>query len=154
MILGAIDPGLSGALAVLDEPAVVAVYDLPTMGLGKQRVLNGGELARMLCEARVDRVIIEHAQSMPGQGLGSTFRFGTSFGQVIGVVQSLGIPHEFVTASKWKREMALTGKDKEMSRRRAIERFPTLTSGLERVKDHNRAEAILLAVWWTERHES
>ena len=48
---------------------------------------------------------------MPGQGVASSFQFGVGFGSILGVLQTLQIPIEFVTAAVWKRSYGL-GKDK------------------------------------------
>lgn len=150
--LAAIDPGLRGAVSVTTGPydKEAAVCDLPVMGAGKQVILDGGTIARLLTDMAVDRVVLEHVSSMPKQGVASTFKFGTTFGQLIGVVQTLGIVHEFVRPNVWMRDTALpSGPDKkEAARRRAIESFPHLGPRLSRKCDHNRAEALLLGLWW------
>lgn len=153
--LASFDPGLSGAVAITSGPhhTSAEVHDLPVMGAGKQVILDGGALRRLLERGRVDCAVIEHVSSMPKQGVSSTFKFGTTFGQIIGVVQSLGVPHEFVRPHVWMGQMKLpSGPDKkEAARRRAIELFPNLAEELARKMDHNRAEALLLALWWWER---
>ena len=63
-----------------------------------------------------------------------------------GVLAGFGIPTTVVTATVWKRDMKLN-QDKELSRKRAIELFPAFATMFARKKDHNRAEAALLAVW-------
>ena len=156
-ILAAFDPGLSGAVALawISQCPSYTVRDLPTMGAGKQIVLNGAELAACLRENKVNTAIVEHVHAMPGQGVSGMFRFGTTFGQILGVLQALEIPYELVSPAKWKREMRLSGGPGkgETSRLRALELFPHLTEDLARKKDHNRAEALLLARWWIERKE-
>jgi hypothetical protein len=45
--------------------------------------------------------------------------------------------------------MGLTGKDKETARRKAAQLFPDLAKDrLNRKEDHNRAESLLLALWF------
>lgn len=157
MIIAAFDPGLSGALAVSSSAKkAVGVCDLPLVGQDKQTLINGVELARVLQHYEVEHVVIERVASMPGQGVSSTFKFGTTFGQIIGVVQALSIPHEFASPAKWKREMRVPGKNDggaEVARARAIELFPALAGELTRKKDHNRAEALLLGRWWWEKEK-
>lgn len=155
MILAAFDPGLSGAVALcwMAKHSTWAVRDLPTMGIGKQVVLNGAELAGYLRDNIVDHAVVERVHSFPGGGVAGMFRFGTAFGQILGVVQALGVPYELAEPSKWKRELHLpggTGKG-EASRLRALELFPQLANDLARKRDHNRAEALLLARWWMEK---
>ena len=156
MNLAAFDPGLSGALAVYttldDEPW--SVRDLPTMGAGKQVVLDGATMAAALRTSDVGHAVVEHVHAMPGQGVAGMFRFGTAFGQILGVLQALEIPYELVQPARWKRDMRVPGKGAggaETARLRAIELFPQLHAELARKRDHNKAEALLLARWWLEQ---
>ncbi len=156
--IAAFDPGKSGAFAIAKPTHIVhgaarAIYsvdDLPLMGAGKQIILNGAAIARTLAAAHVRHVIIERVHSMPGQGVAGVFKFGTVFGQILGVVQALEIPYELIEPSKWKRALGLPGGPGkgEASRGRALELFPHLSAELARKMDHNRAEALLLARWW------
>ena len=150
-IIAAFDPGLSGAVAIANPNAGrYEVRDLPTMGTGKQIVLNGAELAAHMRDSSVTNAVVEHVHAMPGQGVSGMFRFGTAFGQILGVLQALEIPYELVQPAKWKREMRLPGgKGKgETALLRAIELMPSMAGELKRKKDHNRAEALLIARWW------
>lgn len=147
MIICAIDPGLNGAVAILNDEGHLEAFDMPTMGEGKQRVVNGPALARRLLEVHVERAVIELAQPMPKEGVSAVFRYGQSYGTCIGVIQGLFLPVSHVSASKWKQGAGLT-RDKEFSRRRAIETFPNFDHFFQRKKDHNRAEAALLANWF------
>ncbi|MDO8605136.1 MAG: hypothetical protein Q7R40_01240, partial [Phaeospirillum sp.] len=47
----------------------------------------------------------------------------------------------------WKRTLGLLKADKAASRARAVELYPEVAGRLTRVKDHGRAEALLLAEW-------
>ncbi len=153
-VLAAFDPGLSnGAYAVMSDKLrreFAFIGDLPTMGAKTKKVLNGAMIATNLREYQVSHVVIEHASAMPKQGVSSMFRFGMAYGQIIGIVQGLMLPYEIVTPAKWKKEMRLN-TDKENSRLRAIELYPKFHEALKRVKDHNRAEAMLLARWWLDK---
>lgn len=154
MIIGGIDPGLSGALGVL-RGRYAEVHDLPVMGTGAKTMLNGAALAALLRETRAEHLVIERQQAFPAQGRSSTFKFGTVYGQILGVVEALGISHELVSPGAWKRDMKVSGGDdkakKERARQKALELFPGLYADLSRKMDHNRAEALLLARWWAEK---
>ena len=146
-ILAAFDPGLTGAVAILTA-STHTVYDLPVMGMGKQNVINGAALADLLRQEKVDYAILEQAQTMPKMNVAAQGRYMSAFGQLLGVIQALKIPYDKpVRPHKWKKDMQLS-RDKEDSRRRAIELFPTLANQLARKLDHNRAEALLLGRWW------
>ncbi len=144
-----VDPGNTGAIAALgDTGTLLAVHDMPVVNKNVSPALVF-RLMRLLANSStngVERVIIERAQSMPGQGVVSTFRYGTGYGIVLGV--ALEWPVELVTPTEWKRGMKLAGKDKDASRQRAIEEWPGSASLFRRKKDHGRAEAALLGLWW------
>ena len=90
--------------------------------------------------------VVEAAAPRPGQGITSTASYIGSAWLFRGVMAGLGVPPRVVTPTIWKREMKLSA-DKELSRKRAIELFPDHVTLFARKKDHNRAEAALLAVW-------
>lgn len=145
LILG-IDPGLSGAYAIVDGGKLVHVADLPTMGEGARRMIDSGALADALKPMTFDLAVIEQVGAMPGQGVSSMFRFGHAVGQAVGVVHTLGIPLKWASPGTWKRAMGL-GSDKERARALAIETFPSLRARFARKADHGRAEAALIALW-------
>jgi crossover junction endodeoxyribonuclease RuvC len=149
MYLGC-DPGAKGALVLLDESGgLVRVIDMPVveMKVGsslKRRVspeLLAAELRGIEC-----RAVVEQVSSMPGQGVSSSFSFGESFGLVKGVFAGLHIPFTTVTPSKWKREMGVNAS-KDGSRAMAISIWVQHAELFKRVKDADRAEAALLALW-------
>ena len=85
-----IDPGLSGAIAILKERKVLAIFDMPVMSEGKKnkRQLNSAQLANILRENKLDNeeiaVVVEQVNAMPGQGVTSMFNFGQTFGAIKG----------------------------------------------------------------------
>jgi crossover junction endodeoxyribonuclease RuvC len=146
-----IDPGLSGALAVLDHAgALVAVHDTPVLTLATSRGTRQEYDVPGLCAlltpyaASQAHVILEASQAMPGQGTRSMFTGGVGYGVMLGILAALALPHTRVRPAIWKRALGL-GKDKEASRLRAMQLFPA--ADLRRKKDHGRAEALLLA-WY------
>jgi crossover junction endodeoxyribonuclease RuvC len=144
-VLG-IDPGQTGALAwVTPTGRLHEVEDMPVVN-GE---VNAHFLAQLiLASGRLEACVVEKVHSMPKQGVASSFKFGTSYGIVIGVVAALEIPLFFAPPQEWKGVMHLIGKDKEAARKLAIERWPT-HSDLFRLKKHSdRAEAALIALSW------
>lgn len=136
-----IDPGKTGALAVIDDQGFYTyVVDMPETPSDL-----ADELEAMRDETYGLTAAIEKQQAMPGQGVSSTFQTGYGYGLLIGTLASLSIPFVEVRASKWKSAMGLQGKDKSESRKLAQSLFPA--AELHRVRDHGRAEALLLAVW-------
>lgn len=137
-----IDPGLSGAIAFYfsESPFRVAVEDMPVAG----KMVSAPLLTDMIRKYGPAIAIIESVGSRPGQGVASTFKFGTAYGVVQGVIGALQIPVEFVAPQRWKKHFRLTS-DKEQARAKAQQLFPACASSFQRVKDHGRAEAALIA---------
>ena len=147
MVIIGIDPGISGAIGVLWHDNTYEVMDMPIMAKGKgaSRVktqVNPAELAGVLRESTSPTIYLERISSMPGQGVASMFSMGDTFGCIRGVCAALGLKVEIITPQSWKKHYGL-GKDKEVVRAKAIELFPE--APLSRKKDHNRAEALLIA---------
>lgn len=151
MIVG-IDPGLSGAIALLNPiTREVIVHDMPLIaskaGRSETDVHN---LARILAPGGDSNIaILEQVHAMPKQGVTSTFRFGQNYGACQMAISGHGYDVRDVTPNAWKKHFRL-GSDGNASRGLAIQRFPALAETLKRVKDHNRAEAVLLALYGLE----
>jgi len=151
-----IDPGLSGAVAVLDHAgALVAVHDTPVLTLAtsrgtKQEYDVPGLVALLAPYAGSQaHVILEESQAMPGQGVRSMWTTGYGFGLWLGLLGAVGIPYSRVRPQVWKKALSLPGKDKEQARLRAMQLYPG--ADLRRKRDHGRAEALLLA-WYGMHH--
>jgi len=147
-----IDPGVSGAIAILDEGArLIEVFDMPVMPATKKRQqVNGAEVARLLRNefARAENfevvaAILENVHTMPQQGVASSGAFMEGVGVIKGVLAALGIPYELISPGVWKRRAGLIGKNKDASRTLAQQLYPQVPLG--RKKDVGRAEAILIA---------
>ena len=149
LIVG-IDPGMSGAIAVLAVPefSVIFLEDLPVVEVGGRKELELVEIRDWL-EDDIDsvaHVFIEKAQAMPGQGITSTGRYMKSFGELIGICVGLHIPYTLVHPTSWKRALLKDmSKGKGASIHRALQLFPSLS--LPRKKDHGKAEALLIAYY-------
>jgi hypothetical protein len=155
-VLVGIDPGLTGAVAVLQCDGTVEVYDTPTLTISTTRgrkqeydIPGMVQLLRPYVGSQV-HLIVETSQAMPGQGVRSTWTTGYGYGLWLGVIVSLSLPFTSVRPGDWKRTLGLGGKDKEAARLRAQQLFPG--ADLRRKRDHNRAEALLLAWWGQRRH--
>ena len=146
-----IDPGLSGAIAILDNAKVLNIFDIPVMSEGKKnkRQLNSALLVSLLKENIKNNeevaVVVEQVNAMPGQGVTSMFNFGQTFGAIKGVCAALGLPIFFVRPSKWKKYFELINSSKDSSRTKVIEMYPSLSSQLSKKKDVNKSDAILIA---------
>ena len=154
MIIIGIDPGVSGAISVLENKKVIEVYEMPTMIDGKKskRQVNGAQVTNIIKERFREKkeiiVVVEHVNAMPGQGVTSMFNFGQSFGVIKGICSALNLPIYFVRPTKWKKYFNLINTSKDASRSRAIEIFPKISDNLKRKKDSNKADAILIASYY------
>lgn len=150
MILG-VDPGLTGALAVVDldgiRPRLVEVIDVPTIGEDHQREVCPSVLT-FIQRVRPSAAYMERSQAMPDQGASSGFIYGAAYGALRMAVRGCLIPLIRVESRAWKRAHQLpVGATKEDSRQRALHLFPEGATAFQRVMDHNRAEAALIA-WY------
>ena len=149
-----IDPGLSGAIAVLEDKKVLGIYEMPVMAEGKKnkRQLNSAQLVDIIknniIESEEIAVVVEQVNAMPGQGVTSMFNFGQTFGAIKGVCAALELPIFFVRPSKWKKYFDLINSSKDSSRTKVIEMYPSLSSQLTKKKDVNKSDAILIARYY------
>lgn len=153
MILG-IDPGLTGALALIDGETCLRVWDMPVTAKthGKGNEVNAYLLADIVREAIEIAggdltAKVEQVAAMPGQGVSSMFSFGYSAGIASGVLGAMCVGKGMVAPAKWKRAYGLTGRDKDSARTLAISLYPEVAPLLCRKKDIGRADAILIGGW-------
>jgi crossover junction endodeoxyribonuclease RuvC len=90
-------------------------------------------------------IIIEQVNAWGGQGIVSTAKFMRAAGCIEAVAALSNHPVVFVTPQMWKKSFGLIKKDKKESLYLAREKFPT--APLRKIKDHNKAEALLMALW-------
>jgi len=152
LVLG-IDPGLDGALALLDsELNLLEVWDVPTLELSR----NGKAKREIDVQALVDmvegvvvyrpKVWIENSTPMPGQGSASTFAFGKTFGLLYGVCAAKKLVIERVAPQKWKKALAVP-KEKDGARARASVLMPAHSTHWPLKRHDGRAEAALIALY-------
>jgi hypothetical protein len=72
---------------------------------------------------------------MPGQGVASSFTFGTGYRQIQGLLAGRGIPFELVTPQAWKKlVLAGTTKDKDAAIAYCRRAFPDVALVLPRCR--------------------
>ena len=151
-----IDPGLNGAIVIMENNKVLSVFDMPVMSEGKKnkRQLNSAQLVRIIKENTLANddinVVVEQVNAMPGQGVTSMFNFGQTFGAIKGVCAALELPIFFVRPAKWKKHFEWINASKDSSRTKVIEMYPTLSNDLAKKKDVNKSDAILIARYFSE----
>ena len=144
-----IDPGASGAIALLVSGVLVSVHDMPTVTVErnkaqKRQVCPAG-LSLLMQQLSPQRATVEKVGAMPGQGVSSMFSFGRSVGIIEGVLAARQIPVTFVTPQSWQK-LSGAAKGKDGSRQRVMELFPSQAHLFARVKDDGRADAVLIAL--------
>jgi len=158
MIIIGIDPGISGAISITENKKILEIYDTPTMIDGKKnkKQINSAQVTNIIKE-RLNKdkdkdvvVVVEQVNAMPGQGVTSMFNFGQSFGVIKGICAALSLPIYFVRPTKWKKHFNLIKTNKDASRTKVIEAYPEISSKLHRKKDSNRADAILIALYFSD----
>lgn len=140
MIYLGIDPGASGAIAAIEKNGDSVTQDFCKLSETPRDVIE------WICDtcivAGLNEAVarIEKVNAFPGQGVSSSFKFGQSFGWLIGVLDSMRIPYEFVTPQRWQKAMGcLTGGDKNVSKAAAQRLWPQLKI------THANADALLIA---------
>jgi hypothetical protein len=158
MIVIGVDPGLTGALsAICTRDGLLECLDLPTCGNGTstgsmKRWINvraldveldtmawRQEFVRESVHAFIERPI--PMPTLPAQTIASQF---DTFGAVRALLESKswGMELSYVNPREWKAMFNL-GNSKEAARKTCQALYPE--APVSRVKDHNRAEAILIA---------
>lgn len=162
MIIIGIDPGFSGAIAVIPDNAPAQIYSMPIITETKRRTRKPKKplkRRRRLTKRRLDldflitrlslylnrdvRVFIEKSQPMPSQGTAGIGNYMKSYGQIIGILHTLGLPYNEVSPVVWKKSLGIPkGSDKSASIAMANQLFPYID--IPSSKD-GYADAILIA---------
>lgn len=153
-----VDPGIHGAVCLFDsDTKEIAAFDLPILGEGSKQELDARWILNWIINECPDVIYIENATAMPsiagedgkrrGMGATSAFKFGFGVGQLRAVLQISASPFILVTPQKWKGHFKLKGRDKELSRQLALHLHPASAAFLKFKKDHQKAEALLIACY-------
>ena len=162
MLIIGIDPGITGAICFFEDRKIIDLIEMPNMAVGKKnkRQVNGAQVYNEIFERIKNynkkdiKVVIEQVSAMPGQGVTSMFNFGQSFGVLKGICSAMQLPMYFVRPAKWKKYYNLINSKKDASRTKVIEIFPYISMQLSKKKDSNKADAILIASFFYETHQS
>lgn len=145
-ILG-VDPGLSGAIAFYfpAQPERVSVEDMPVAG-GE---VSAALLAELIVSYQPSLAVIERVSAGHGWGRSACFNFGAAFGDARSCIAALAVPIKYVAPPTWKKHFKLS-RDKDESRARALQLFPSCAEHFKRKRDDGRAEAALIAKYGAE----
>ena len=96
-----IDPGKKGGFGVIDtQGQIVFKCELPQTPPDMAKIFTEWAKNHGYC-----RVFVEKCQAMPGQSVTSMFKYGLHYGEILGVLGTLGIPHEAVRPQKWQSKL-------------------------------------------------
>ena len=140
-----IDPGKKGAIAFVDKDTLEAeVYLMPQFVVDLISMLKSRQRSILL-------VVLEKQQPFPRQGIVSTFNLGEHYGIIKGILHTLGIPYEEISARKWQRKLlgnftTVNHKDrrkliKTLSLKKAKALFPMTDIG----NHDGKSDALLIA---------
>lgn len=136
MIYVGVDPGVLGGIAMLNaDGGVLRVTKMPPT--------DRDLLAFLEDDWRRDapiRAVLERAAASPQMGVISAFTFGKGYGALRMALAAVRIPYEEVAPAKWQTVLGCrSGGDKNVTKRRAQQLFPSITV------THMTADALLLA---------
>lgn len=154
MIVIGCDPGLQGALAFIDHHGeLLALDDIPTMpnpDAGPKTLIKREIDVCALLELLRERVppqeaalcAMEHVSVMGGKGSQAIVSLAATKASIMAVLRLARLTTRRITPQAWKRFYGLDS-DKARCLNAARTLYPE--ASLARAKDHNRAEALLIA---------
>lgn len=160
MLIIAIDPGQSGAIACYDtQLGKLDIADMPTETRGEKGkcVIDARAVYELLSiwkDAGAEVCFVEQVWGIRGQAAGAAFIFGEGYGTVCAAALILGYRLERIPAATWKAALKVPA-DKSAAITRASEMIPThrsLWAGDRRGKGSlpqrsGRAEAAMIALY-------
>ena len=157
IIIG-IDPGLSGGIAVvaLDHTKIHAMPTQPVrVGTAIKRTLDMAQIIDIFAEFEDTNteIIIEAQQSMPNQGVTSSYNNGYHYGLLIGMLLTKYNNVKIVRAKTWKQyyprlQGHTRNEQKDIAREIATELSEDNAHEFVLKKDDGKAEALLLAQYY------
>ena len=149
MIYIGIDPGLSGAVAIISGDQIGS-YSIPTLQAKGHREYIPSEMVRILRPygwiAGDVLAALEQVHSMPKEGVRSSFTFGRGMGLWEGILSALAIPYILVPPARWQNRVLGGRWDPEARRLFALRLWgDTLSAELRRKADGGKADALLIA---------
>ncbi len=133
-----IDPGQSGGISIVANGHPTYAVKMPDTERDILETILG---LRRWMDLEVIAAL-EQVASRPGQSCVATFKFGMGYGGLRMALIAAGIPFRNVTPQTWQKALqCLTKGDKNVSKRRAQELFPSIKC------THNIADSLLIAEW-------
>ena len=102
-----IDPGASGAIALITQTEVKALeFSSATLHGYREQIIEWNH------EYEIQGAGLEKVHAMPGQGVTSMFSFGQRYGELIGLAVALQLPITLVTPKEWQSLLKIKTTDK------------------------------------------
>ena len=102
-----IDPGASGAIALITQTEVKALeFSSATLHGYREQIIEWNQ------EYEIQGAGLEKVHAMPGQGVTSMFSFGQRYGELIGLAVALQLPITLVTPKEWQSLLKIKTTDK------------------------------------------
>lgn len=137
-----IDPGKTGAVARVRYPDI-EIFDWDGV------VNTSAKIREWNAEFQIAGAFLEDVHAMPTDGNVSAFRFGKNAGHWEGILCALEIPLKTISPKQWRKGIFLPGDCRPLKKRSldaACRLFPDVSEKhFTRARDHNRAEAALIA---------
>lgn len=149
-----IDLGVTGAISAIDHRGEAVIHDLPILQDESGKRLDAPAFIRLLRTlvpaSDAGFVVTENVHVMPIAGRAMRHSSeSTLVGLRYAVHAAADIARirvEFVRPQAWKAHFGIKGdKTGAAARQVATTLYPSRAAELQRVKDHNRAEALLIA---------
>lgn len=153
-VLG-IDPGLQGALGLIDtEACTLSVHRMPIMKRQlkstTKTTIDAVQLGTLLRTLQPDKAWLEDVwawgESDDGhkEGIVGAFSFGQSKGIIIGCLGgTFGIQPDYVSPARWKEDLRVPA-NKMLAKKRGISLFPACNAI---ITSEGKAEAAMIALF-------
>lgn len=145
MIAVGIDPGKKGAMAIIGYS-----HETGETYMCKIIPYDPQEYIKALKQYNNATVCIEQVHSISNQGIASSFTFGSMYGWLLGMLDTIGVSYQAVSPQKWKKDFGLLRSDKSKSVDVCQHLLPNANLyRTDRCKkpDDGMAEAALLAIY-------
>ena len=138
-----IDPGKSGAIAILDcKSNEISFIDF------KEGARLAVDKLREALREPPRLIAVELVHSMPGQGVASTFSFGKSAGWIEGALDAFAVPYRHIAPQGWMKGVLGPKAGKDGALLAAGRLFPKANfRGARGGRLDGRADAALIADW-------
>lgn len=145
-----IDPGKSGAMAVIRRDKTTDIYDFD-LDLYIEILKDIKDL-----DSSISIYLgVEKVHSMPNQGVSSTFTFGQRLGEIEGVLKTIGFKYELIPPQVWQKSCGIPPKsDKKAIANIISTKFPLANLNGPRggLKD-GRSDALGIAYYLKQKYK-